>query len=132
MTALLRRREAGIALALLVVIGVTTAIQPGFLLSPGGWRDLLLTPAILVVLAVGQAVVVITRNVDLSVGSMLGLTAYLTGRLFIEAPDLPVVVVALVAVAAGAALGLVNGSIVAFARVPRARNARGRCWASRC
>lgn len=118
MRSVLRRREAGIAIALLVVIGVTTAVQPGFLLSVGGWRDLLLTPAILVVLAVGQAVVVITRNVDLSVGSVLGLTAYLTGRLFIAAPDLPVAVVALVAVATGAVLGLVNGAIVAFARVP--------------
>lgn len=118
MRSVLRRREAGIAIALLVVIGVTTAVQPGFLLSAGGWRDLLLTPAILVVLAVGQAVVVITRNVDLSVGSVLGLTAYLTGRLFIAAPDLPVVVVALVAVVTGAVLGLVNGAIVAFARVP--------------
>lgn len=115
---LLRRREAGIALALLAVIGVTTAVQPGFLLSAGGWRDLLLTPAILVVLAVGQAVVVITRNVDLSVGSVLGLTAYLTGRLFIDVPDLPTVVVALAAVAVGTLLGLVNGAVVAFARVP--------------
>ncbi|MFI6426084.1 ABC transporter permease [Promicromonospora sp. NPDC050880] len=115
---LLRRREAAIALALLVVIGVTTAVQPGFLLSAGGWRDLLLTPAILVVLAVGQAVVVITRNVDLSVGSVLGLTAYLTGRLFLDAPNLPIAVVALVAVATGTLLGLVNGAIVAFARVP--------------
>jgi len=118
MKTVLRRREAGIALALLVVIGVTTAVQPGFLLSAGGWRDLLLTPAILVVLAVGQAVVVITRNVDLSVGSVLGLTAYLTGRVFMAAPDLPIVVVALVAVVAGTLLGLINGAIVAFARVP--------------
>ncbi|WP_242504433.1 ABC transporter permease [Promicromonospora panici] len=118
MRTVLRRREAGIALVLLVVIGVTTAIQPGFLLSGGGWRDLLLTPSILVVLAVGQAVVVITRNVDLSVGSVLGLTAYLTGRLFIDVPDLPIVVVALVAVITGTLLGLVNGAIVALARVP--------------
>ena len=36
------------------------------------WRDLLLTPSILLLLAVGQAVVIITRNVDLSVGSVLG------------------------------------------------------------
>ena len=38
-----------------------------------------LTPSILLLLAVGQTVVIITRNVDLSVGSILGLTAYLTG-----------------------------------------------------
>ena len=44
-------------------------------------------------LAVGQAVVIITRNVDLSVGSVLALTAYLTGRLFIDHPGIPIVAV---------------------------------------
>ncbi len=47
----------------------------------------------LVLLAVGQTVVIITRNVDLSVGSTLGLTAYLTGRLFVDHPGLPIVAV---------------------------------------
>ena len=47
------------------------------------------TPSILLLLAVGQAVVIITRNVDLSVGSVLGLTAYLTGRLFVDHPGMP-------------------------------------------
>ena len=66
---------------------------PSFLFSANGWRDLLLTPSILLLLAVGQAVVIITRNVDLSVGSILGLTAYLTGRLFIDHPGIPIVAV---------------------------------------
>ena len=68
--------------------------------------------------AVGQAIVIITRNVDLSVGSVMGLTAYLTGRLFVDVPGIPIVVVVIAAVLLGAFLGLVNGALVAFAKVP--------------
>jgi rhamnose transport system permease protein len=117
LAALLKARETGILLAFLLFLAITTAINPKFLFSSLGWRDLTLTPAILVCLAVGQAVVIITRNVDLSVGSILALTAYLTGRLFLDT-GLPIVVVAVLAIAAGTALGLVNGLLVAFAKVP--------------
>jgi rhamnose transport system permease protein len=117
-TTVLRSREIAIVLVLLVVIAAATVKTPSFLFSSNSWRDLLLTPSILILLAVGQAVVVITRNVDLSVGSVLGLTAYLTGRLFIDHPGIPVVAVLVICVAVGAVLGLVNGLLVALARVP--------------
>ncbi|MDN5571591.1 MAG: ABC transporter permease [Propionibacteriaceae bacterium] len=110
-------RETGILLAFALVVVATTVRNPTFLFSPDGFRDLLLTPSILVVVAVGQAVVIITRNVDLSVGSIVGLSAYLTGTLFTEA-HLPIVVVMLVGVAFGALLGAVNGALVALGRVP--------------
>ncbi|MGH1564210.1 ABC transporter permease [Mumia sp. DW29H23] len=113
----LQARETGIVLAFLAVLAVTTAINPSFLFSKDGWRDLWLTPAILVVLAVGQAIVIITRNVDLSVGSILGLVAYATGRLFVDT-GLPIVVVVLLGILLGVVLGLVNGALVAFAKVP--------------
>ena len=115
---LLRSRELSILLVLLAVIAVATIKTPSFLFSGNSWRDLLLTPSILILLAVGQAVVIITRNVDLSVGSVLGLTAYLTGRLFIDHPGLPLIAVILIGVLAGALLGLVNGLLVGFGRVP--------------
>lgn len=116
--ALSKAREVGILVALVLVIIAATAKNPSFLFSGDGWRDLLLTPSILVLVAVGQAIVIITRNVDLSVGSVMGLSAYLTGRLFIDVPGLPIPVVVLLAVLFGAALGLINGALVAFARVP--------------
>ena len=103
---------------LLLVIAFATVKSPGFLFSNNGWRDLLLTPSILILLAVGQTVVIITRNVDLSVGSILALTAYLTGRLFIDNPGLPIVVVFLAGTLVGALLGLINGALVAFGKVP--------------
>ena len=115
---LLRSRELAVGAVLLLLIAVTTAKSNAFLFGSTGWRDLLLTPSMLILLAVGQTAVIITRNVDLSVGSTMGLTAYLTGRLFIDQPSLPIIVVVLAGVAMGVVLGLINGVLVAWGRVP--------------
>ena len=82
----LRSRELSIFLVLVAVVVLATTKNNSFLFSSDGWRNFLLNPSILLLLAVGQAVVIITRNVDLSVGSVMALTAYLTGRLFIDQP----------------------------------------------
>ncbi|RZT59568.1 rhamnose transport system permease protein [Microcella alkaliphila] len=111
-------REAGVAATLILVVVFTTLQNPNFVFSPDGYRDLLLTPSILMLVAVGQAFVIITRNVDLSVGSIVGITAYLTGRLFIDIPGIPVLAVFLAGAIVGGALGLINGALVAVARVP--------------
>lgn len=114
----LTSRETAIALVFLLVLAAATLKNPSFLFSDNSWRDLLLTPSILILLAVGQAVVIITRNVDLSVGSTLALTAYLTGRLFVDHPGIPLIAVVVIGAAAGAGLGLINGLLVAFGKVP--------------
>ena len=111
-------RETGILIALLLVILFATISNPSFLFSGDGFRDLLLTPSLLLLVAVGSAIVIITRNVDLSVGSIVGLTAYLTGRLFIDIPGIPLIAVFFGGVLMGGLLGLINGALVAFARVP--------------
>jgi rhamnose transport system permease protein len=117
-TGVLKARETGILLAFALVVVATTVKNPNFLFSPDGFRDLLLTPSILLLVAVGQAIVIITRNVDLSVGSILGLSAYLTGRVFIDLAWLPWPAVFLIGLVFGALLGLINGALVAFAKVP--------------
>jgi rhamnose transport system permease protein len=114
----LRSREIAVAVVLLLVIVATTAKSHDFLFTANGWRDLLLTPSILMVLAVGETAVIITRSVDLSVGSVVGLTAYLTGRLFIAHPGLPVAAVVVIGLLFGGVLGLVNGVLVSFGKVP--------------
>ncbi len=118
LTTVLRSRELSIFLVLVAVVVLATTKNNGFLFSSDGWRNFLLNPSILVLLAVGQAVVIITRNVDLSVGSVMALTAYLTGRLFIEVPGIPVVAVLAACLLLGAVLGLVNGVLVAYGGVP--------------
>jgi rhamnose transport system permease protein len=115
---LVRSREFSILVVLLLVIAAATIKTPSFLFSSNSWRDLLLTPFLLLLLATGQAVVIITRNVDLSVGSILALTAYLTGRLFVGVDGIPIVAVFAAGLLVGGALGLVNGLLVTIARVP--------------
>ena len=115
-TNLLRFRELGILLALLLVVAATWLANPRFL-STQSIRDLLLGGAILVVLAVGQTIVVITRNVDLSVGSILGLVAFATGKL-LSGPQVPVVVAVVAGIALGAVLGAINGGLVTAVQVP--------------
>ena len=113
----LRFRELGLLVALAVVVAVTTIDNPRFL-SAQSIRDLLLNASIVALLTVGQTLVVITRNVDLSVGSVLGLTAFVTGNLFVDHPGLPIVAALLVGVLIGVACGAVNGAITAVGRVP--------------
>jgi rhamnose transport system permease protein len=113
----LRIRELGILLVLGLVVAVTTAANPRFL-SAQSIRDLLLNASIIAMLTVGQTLVVITRNVDLSVGSVLGLAAFLTADLLAGRPGLPFVVALLAGVALGAACGVVNGAVTAVGRVP--------------
>jgi rhamnose transport system permease protein len=74
--------------------------------------------AITALLAAGETVVIIARQIDLSVGSTVGVAAYVTGQTLTANPDLPPIVAVLVAVAIGAGLGLFNGVLVAYAGVP--------------
>ncbi|MBB1511055.1 ABC transporter permease [Tessaracoccus sp. MC1679] len=115
---ILKARETGIVIALILIVIAATAVNPSFIFSSDGFRDLLLTPSLLMVVAIGQAVVIITRNVDLSVGSVVGLTAYMTGRLFIDIEGIHPGLVFLAGIALGGLLGLINGALVAFAKVP--------------
>jgi rhamnose transport system permease protein len=114
---LVKTRELGIILALVALVGYTAASNPRFL-SGQSIRDILLNTAILAVMAAGQAVVVITRNIDLSVGSVLGLSAFTVATMMSANPDLPMVVAILVGLAVGGAAGLLNGVLVRYGRVP--------------
>ena len=68
--------------------------------------------------AVGQTLVVLTRNIDLSVGSIVGCTAYFVGTLLARDNSLNPFLAVLIAVAMGGGMGALNGILVAFARVP--------------
>ena len=74
--------------------------------------------AVIAVLAVGQTLVFLTRNYDLSVGSIVGFTAYFVGQQLWLHPEIPPVMAVLLAIGVGAAMGAVNGVLVAYGRVP--------------
>jgi rhamnose transport system permease protein len=115
--AMFRFRELGIVLALVIVVGATTIDNHRFL-SSASIQQLLSGAAIIALLAIGETIVIITRNVDLSIGSVLGLSAYAVGVLYRDHPHVPLVVVFLLALGIGAGCGFVNGLIVTVARVP--------------
>ncbi|EGX56302.1 ABC transporter permease [Streptomyces zinciresistens K42] len=110
-----RMRELAILAVLLVMIVVTQLGNSEFL-TEQGIKDLLLNATILVLVATGQAVVVLTRNVDLSVGSVLGISAFAAG-LYLQDGGNPVVAV-LLAVLLGVGFGLLNGLLVSLGQVP--------------
>ncbi|GAA1001004.1 ABC transporter permease [Acrocarpospora macrocephala] len=112
-----RVRELGIVIALAVLFGVTGAVNPQFL-GLDSLRDILLNSSIIAMLAVGQTLVVITRNVDLSVSSVVGLSAFGGALILAENPGLPIVVVVAGCVLLGAACGAINGLLVGAAKVP--------------
>ena len=74
--------------------------------------------AIVAVVAAGQSLVILTRNIDLSVGSIVGLSAYVTGQQLGNHPETNAVVAIAIAIAIGSVLGLINGLLVAVARIP--------------
>ena len=74
--------------------------------------------AIITVVAVGQTLVVLTRNIDLSVGAVVGCSAYFVGTLLGQYPGMPPLVAVGIAVALGAGMGAINGLLVAWGRVP--------------
>jgi len=114
---LFRFRELGIVLALVIVVGATT-IDNHLFLSATSVQQLLSGAAIVALLAIGETIVVVTRNVDLSIGSVLGISAYAVGVLYQHHPHVPLVLVFLLALGIGVACGVVNGAIVTIARVP--------------
>ncbi|HEY1367801.1 MAG TPA: ABC transporter permease [Gaiellaceae bacterium] len=116
-TAAFRLREIGIVIALAVAV-IFFGVRAENFLTVGNWQGIAQNVAIVIVVGVGETMVILTRNIDLSVGSIVGLTAYLAAATFVHHSGLPIAVVALIAVAIGLGLGLINGLLVAVANIP--------------
>ncbi|MGI8476932.1 MAG: ABC transporter permease [Thermomicrobiales bacterium] len=74
--------------------------------------------SITLVVAIGEVLVVLTRNIDLSVSSIVGLSAYVVGTLLTHHNGMPPLVAVALAMAIGFGLGAINGLIVAYGSVP--------------
>ena len=115
-----------IALVLLLLIAVFGALRPDAVLTVFTLQTTLVETAVLLVLAVGMTFVIITSGIDLSVGSVLvfsGVTSAMTmnalsGGDATNAGWGVVVVGLLVALVSGAAWGILNGVLIAKAKIP--------------
>jgi rhamnose transport system ATP-binding protein len=111
------RQESGLLVALLAVVVSITAVNPTFL-HASNLAEISNYAALIGIVALGELVVMLTRNIDISVASVIGLTAYIAASTIKSNPHLPLIVPILLACAVGLACGLVNGAIVGYGGVP--------------
>lgn len=112
-----RLRELSLV-AIIVIAALVFSLLVEDYLSGSFFNRVTTSVAITAILAAAQTVVILTRNIDLSVGSIVGVTAYVTGEYVASHQGTAPVLAVGLAIAIGCGLGLVNGVLVAFARVP--------------
>lgn len=117
LAALTRVREVPIFLALLFLLVLTAALNPAFL-SGDGMNAILTEAALIAFLAAGQTNLIIMRHIDLSVSSTAGLVSFLVGNYSMNNAGIPFLQALGIAVAVGAAVGIVNGALVAYLGLP--------------
>ena len=111
------RRELGLIVAIAAVLLPVSVINPR-MLSGSNITALSLDASLLSIVAAGQMLVVITRNIDLSVASIIGLSAYASADMFRIYPGLNIGIAQALACAVGLGCGMINGLVVTLGRVP--------------
>lgn len=114
---LVASREARTLVLILLVLLIGGLKEPR-LLSPSSISSILLWIPLLTVMAVGQMLVIVSRGIDVSVGSVLGLAGMIVGMLFRAHPEMSVALGAVLSLGIGAVLGLVNGALISLAKIP--------------
>src|SRR5262245_59218223 len=111
----LRFRVGGVLVFLAILAAIFSILSPQFLTAQN-LSAIVANAAILAIVAAAQAVVLITRNVDVSVGSMMGFAAYLTADFAANNPGVgPILIVMPLVIGIG--LGVINGLLVAYGQV---------------
>ena len=111
-----KQRELSLVAIMVVLGGLVAATAPQFLTS-SNLSQVAVLASIIAVAAVGEALVILTRNVDLSVEAMIGLVAYCVALVLERQALDPPAAIAL-GLGLGLVLGMVNGLIVTLFRVP--------------
>jgi ribose transport system permease protein len=112
----LLREIMGPLVACMIVVLLVAVTTPTFL-DPGNINNLILQVSIVAIVAVGSTIVIFSGGIDLSPGSMIALmtVVFATAVKLWSVPFVPAV---LMVVTLGILLGLLNGTIVAYGRIP--------------
>ena len=116
-TYLFKKREFGIFLFILILLAVFGSLEPRFFRSDN-LSAILSSVGILMVVGAGQTLVIVTRNIDLSVGSSLGMAAMVMGMVARENPDFPIFGLIVISMIVGGLCGLLNGLLVSYGKIP--------------
>ncbi|CAN5576637.1 ribose ABC transporter permease [soil metagenome] len=105
-----------VLIAVLVVLWIALAFATPAFLSEGSIIPLLVEVAPVALIGIGMTFVIITGGIDVSVGGAIMVCSVVTAKLMRD-QGLPLTLCLVVAIATGAALGLVNGVLIAYGRV---------------
>jgi len=108
-------REWSVALAYAVLLLVLAFLAPAFF-NPDYLRGLLVAKSTVLIVAVGMTLVIVARQIDISVGSQFSVCGVIAGLL--AKAGWPMPLVAIGTVAAGAAMGACNGGLVSVLGLP--------------
>jgi ribose transport system permease protein len=111
----LRLLRIGPVLILLILVAVLAVLSP-FFFTTRNLGNVMAATAAIAVLSMGQLLVILTRGIDLSVGSVLALTSVVGALVFSSIDSGPVVIVAMLAT--GLLVGAVNGIVYVKGRLP--------------
>ncbi len=111
MKLLLKNREMLLVVAIIALLALIAVRFPPFV-APGNLANVYNDTSILIILALGQMAVILTRCIDLSMAANLALSGMAAAMLNAAFPGLPVPLIILAAVALGAFLGSINGLLV--------------------
>jgi rhamnose transport system permease protein len=113
---LARSREATLA-GVVIVLGMLVWLEAPNFLSSTNVISVTALAAIIAIAAVGEALVIITKNIDLSVESTMGLVAFVVAMM-LKGQNLPVPTAWALGIGLGLGLGMVNGVVITILRVP--------------
>jgi rhamnose transport system permease protein len=112
-----RAREFRLVIALFVIGGVVTLREPRFL-QASNLEQVALSATLVCIVVVGEALVIIARQVDLSVGAIVAMSAFVSASWLEANPHGPLVFVFLIGCGVGLVMGVGNGLLVALFRIP--------------
>ncbi|MFN0086176.1 MAG: ABC transporter permease [Blastocatellia bacterium] len=109
------QRELAALSAYVAVLAMMGVVAPSFFMG-GNWRDLAVSNAPVLIVAVGMTMVILVGQIDISVGSQFAVCGILAGVLAKAGMPMPVLILSMPVL--GALLGAVNGALVAMLRMP--------------
>jgi len=112
---LIQSQEATLLVFLVLILIVLGVATPAFM-DAQNIRDILVNASFPAIAAIGMTLVIISAEIDISIGSILAVVAVVAGNLSLT--GMPIPLVFLIGLIVGTLLGALNGALVAYARIP--------------
>lgn len=113
MKKLLKSRNTGLVLVLILLLAVARVVTPG-MFTVSSMLNMLQNNTVYALLAVGEMVVILTGGIDISIASQLALVGIVTTKLSCDNPGVPGIVWVFVAILLGMVCGAINGFLVGY------------------